>query len=657
MRRLPAAASLLAILVVQAPPARAAPPGRVVVVTVDGTGLADWKRTGLPAFGALLDRGALGLLSTRTAKTETAVPGMRREAYRTLGAGRVGSTSDPTTLIRALQNAGLAANVIASSIAGASSLSQTSVPLPERSDGAFPGSVRTDYPALRTIVTSALTTSQVIVVDTGDPARVEQALGDDARAREHWMGLSLTRADEFLSWLRDQLTTDDLLVVASLTPTRERQHARRYLSAIAMTGAGVPPGLVTTRTTGRDGVATIADLAPTILDGVGIAAPGAMTGRPLRVARDDRAAERVARLESGFIHASIVRGPLLRASIWIAGALAVLSLLTVLSGRGLAGRERGLPATWRAFLETGLLAVATVPFVLLLEPLFRTGSLTATASAVGGAALALALAMRAAFGSRAAFAAVCAATAVVVVADLAAGGSLAARSPLSYLIAEGARFHGIGNEVMGVLIGSVLLGGAALLDRGRGGIRRDLVLASSIVAVVVMAAPNLGAKFGSIPAAVPALALFGLYAVGIRLGPRSVVAVGLVTVLAADIAIVADALRNPEVQSHVGRAVGGGGGEILGRKVGAAGRLLALSFWAVGTVMCGGSAAVLAWRRPALVGRGLWGGPAVRRALLCCAVAGVAAIATNDAGVTAAAWIGVLAACGFFTRLLVPSDP
>ena len=108
MRRLLAAASISAILLIQAIPSAAAPSGRVVVFTVDGTRLRDWRAAGLPAVSAILREGASALLSTRTAENATdvdamvqAVPdGGNPKLVNALAKGRYGiafSTGKPQT--------------------------------------------------------------------------------------------------------------------------------------------------------------------------------------------------------------------------------------------------------------------------------------------------------------------------------------------------------------------------------------------------------------------------------------------------------------------------------------------------------------------------------------------------------------------------------
>jgi len=111
----------------------------VVVVTVDGTRLADWRSRDLFAFGSLMRRGALGLASTRTATIEGRVGRMRREAYRAFGSGRVGARSSAELLASSLTRAGVSTVIMASGIEGSSSLSRTAIATPERMDGSFPG--------------------------------------------------------------------------------------------------------------------------------------------------------------------------------------------------------------------------------------------------------------------------------------------------------------------------------------------------------------------------------------------------------------------------------------------------------------------------------------------------------------------------------------
>ncbi len=660
VRRLLAAASISAILCIQTLPAAAAPSGRVVLVTLDGTRLSDWLSPDLPVLNRVLGAGGVALLSTRTAENPSDPAAARAFAYQTLGAGRISRKGDATAMLGALDRANVETSVVASEIGAfspGSDLTHTGAQrLPERIDAAFPTRARVDLPAAAGTIDAALRTSRVVVTDFGDTARVEHAYGRDPARRDRWMRLAMTRADAFLALVRAGLTGDDTLIVASLAPPQQRRELRRFLSVTAVTGPRIRPGTLTSASTEREGVVTIADITATILDRAGVDRPDTMTGNAMRSVPRAGAPGALASFERALLHASLVRGPLMRGTVITGAALTVLALLTVIAGRGRSGRARGLPTTWRPLLDTGLIAVAAVPLVLLVEPLLGMDGLTPTAITVAAVAIGGALVLRAVAGSRAAITGLLGVTAVAILADLLAGGALAERSPLSYLIAEGARFHGIGNDAMGVVIGAALFSAAAFADRLLTP-RRILLMGGALaLAAGIMVAPQAGAKFGAVPAAVPAFALLVFLATGRRFDLRAAIGIAIVTILTGGLVVAVDLLR--ETGTHVAQAVGGGaGGEILGRKAGAAGRLLALSYWMGAIIACAGSLALIAWRRPSLLGRGLWGRPTARRALACAAVAAAGCIGANDAGVTAAAWVAFLAAASVFSALLVPTEP
>ncbi|MFY9586728.1 MAG: hypothetical protein WAT66_04655, partial [Actinomycetota bacterium] len=534
MRRLLAAASICATLCIQAFPASAAPSGRVVLVTLDGTRLSDWHSPDLPVLGSVMRTGAVALLSTRTAENLADPAGARATAYQTLGAGRISKNGDAAALVRSLERAGVMTSVIGSRIEDAAPSAELTTtrarPLPERADAAFPTGSRVELFAARATLDAALQTSRVVAVDFGDTARVDKAYGDDPVHRSQWIRLAMARADAFLEFIRARLTRNDTLIVASLTPPRQRREVRRFVSVVAVVGPGIRPGMLTSSSTERDGVVTIADLTATILDRAGVEQPDAMTGSAMRALPRAGAPDALASLERDLIHASLVRGPLMRGAMIAGSALAVLALLTVVAGRGRAGRARGFPTTWRGLLDTGLIAVAMLPLLYLVEPLAGATGLAPTVITIAAVAVVAALILRSAIGSRAAIPGILGVTTIAILADLVIGGGLAERSPISYLIVEGARFHGIGNDAMGVVIGAALLTAAATLDREPSTRRLVGVGAGLALAAGAMIAPQAGAKFGAVPAAVPAFALLVFLATGRRFDVRVAIGVAIVTV-------------------------------------------------------------------------------------------------------------------------------
>lgn len=615
--------------------------GKAVVVTIDGTTLAEWDSPSLPSLGALLRSGAVGIMSTRTDSEETDAVRIREAAYRTLGGGARGGARSAGDLAAALQSAGIRIAAI----------------LAERPDPTFPTGSRTDYAALQRAVTAGLRDAGVLIVDTADTARVERVFGPDQASRRRWIGLALSRADAFLGWLREQLGPGDLLIVASVTAPVARLEQRWFLAPVLAFGAGERPGILTSPTTRRAGIVSLTDLAPTILERLGVPPPRTMTGRPIDVVPAEDAPSRLRAREEEILHAAAVRSPLLRGTLGAAIALVVLSLLTVVSGRGRPPPRGRLPRGWRGLLQAALLALSAAPLALLLEPLSRARSTGTSVAFVAGLGVALALIARATIGAHRGLGVILGSTLFVGLFDLVSGGPLAHRSPLSFLVAEGVRFHGIGNEWMGVLIGCALFAGVWTLDRSPSPARALRPVAASLALTAgLMAAPPVGAKLGATLTALPAFGVFALRAAGRRLDRTAVLALAIATVLATDLVVAWDALRSPETQSHIARAVGDPAGGIAGRKLGAALGLLALSIWAQALIVCVGAVLLLAWRRRLLVGRAFWGRPALRAALAAAGVGAAGSIAFNDAGVIAAALIAMLGAAQFFTVLLAPEE-
>src|SRR5690606_17096146 len=108
-----------------------------------------------------------------------------------------------------------------------------------------------------------------------------------------------------------------------------------------------------------------------------------------------------------------------------------------------------------------------------------------------------------------AFTLLCTATVLALGIDTATGASLMQRSHLGYDPIGGSRYYGIGNEYMGVLIGSAAIAAGGWLDKARrpGAIhvRRGplWVVAVGFAAIVfLLASPVHGVNFGGTIAAV-----------------------------------------------------------------------------------------------------------------------------------------------------------
>jgi hypothetical protein len=323
---------------------------------------------------------------------------------------------------------------------------------------------------------------------------------------------------------------------------------RVRLLPTGMLGPGFRARVLYSPTTRRTGLVAVTDMAPTVLDYLGVKIPKQMEGRVIEARPDGNAEDvraRMARLDVVLGR----RGPALRTF----GLALVLMALGLWSAR----RRDGL----RAAARIAFLAVLWVPGVALvcgaLAPTRLAEILALSLGSIGLGALTdrfvpwpLAPALPAAvvFGAHA--------------VDLARGSpwigaSLAGPNPKG-----GARFFGIGNELEAILSLEVLLGlGAALTLVKREYVARMFAF-GCLIAAAIIGSGRLGADVGGVITLGAGAAGAVLASMGGRLTRRRLLVAALVPVAAVLGLVVLDVVTSGG--AHLTRTVihGNGSGEI-----------------------------------------------------------------------------------------------
>ncbi|HLT58120.1 MAG TPA: hypothetical protein VKZ69_05035 [Limnochordales bacterium] len=549
------------------------------------------------------------------------------------------------------------------------------------SDPHWPFGWRTDYDRLWDAFAAAAPAANFIVIELGDLARLDAAaeLIPPARlatlrqqAREGMDGF----IGRLAAWAENRAgpAGDAFLLVVSPTPPATALRHNFLLTPIAWIPLGnagaaadqaagaAGPLLASSPTTRRAGIVTNTDVAPTLLAALGIPPPSAMTGRPLAgvslaaLARDGpptapRPAdpwEAVALIYQRAVAVHRLRPPIVRTFIGLA-----IAVFVGWSGWLAAAALLGVPGpeTRRTWWRWVLLVLLAAPLSLLLLPLLLPRAALApppTAMAGAGLLAAVLAALAAAAGRRqeiASFILLSLATVLALVWDTVRGAPLIKSSVLGYDPITGARFYGIGNEYMGVLIGTALVGTTGLLDlMPRRPWLRWAVIGLYALVAAVLAAPSLGVNVGGTIAAVSGFAVASLLLWRLRLGWRQgLLAAGLVLGAVAG-AAAADLALHPDQPSHLGRAaellLAGDWtalGHIAARKVQLNVRLLRWTIWAQVLVVSLGITAVALHRPGALIQRLEQRHPYLVRGIRGAAVASLVALAANDSGVVAAA--------------------
>jgi len=451
-------------------------------------------------------------------------------------------------------------------------------------DPVFPGVLRTDYEKLWQAFSRS--SQDLVVLDLGDLSRLDEGRKDvlpGVLAAQR--ALTLDRAGAFLGRVWESLDPDrDLMMIVVPTPPAEEIARGSTLSPVVMAGAGVNGDTLTSASTRRPGIVLNTDLAPTVLEFFGLPQRSEMSGRPLLAVAGGGLNAVEARGQQAVL-AHNIRVPIIKGYMvfqLIVVGLVILALLV---------REAGLARRLR--LKALLLVIMAFPAAALLVAFHDYTSATAAAfeliivsSAIAAAASAL--------GRRnpfTAFTVIALLTVALIVIDLLLGAPLQKHSLMSYDVLGGARFYGLGNEYMGVLMGAAILSAASILTHAGPG--RGALPGVGLFLALVFAAtahPHLGANFGgAVTAAVSFIAVILLFA-GVSFTYRTALLGGAAAVAFIGALVVFDALRSPEHQTHIGRAtraVFGGGGSanlqeaanIITRKVNMNIKLIRYTIW------------------------------------------------------------------------------
>jgi len=445
-------------------------------------------------------------------------------------------------------------------------------------DEAAPAGVRSNWERLWQEYQALPFDSGLVVVEAGDFVRLDSVADELTPGQvEHHRRLGWERLNRFLHRLQAELElSTDLLLLASIAPDHAGEKEQDALTPVYALGRGITPGLLSTDTTRRPGLLANVDLAPTILAHFDVARPAAMLGAPLQ------SSSRVIR--TGMIGAW---GGFLKPA-----QQADVGLLEVLDAKHnytLFNHNRRWPyllqpyivaylgalavAAWVIFrakvyspvavLTLGIMTIPLVLFVLPLVPL-PSGWLTFTVTLSATALLTRLLTLLRRVHIMLPLTVLGILTASIVAADVASGGQLMTTSPLGYSPIVGARYYGIGNEYMGILLGSVLMGLCAFADyaqqrlqqRHASVVLQGLILAGFCGAFYLVASPALGANLGGTAAAAVGFSIAGMRMSRGQVNLRTVSLAGAAAAGAVILLGAWDLSRPIADQTHIGHAFG-----------------------------------------------------------------------------------------------------
>ncbi|MBO8171654.1 MAG: hypothetical protein H0Z33_07185 [Bacillaceae bacterium] len=430
------------------------------------------------------------------------------------------------------------------------------------SDLSRPYGVKTDYNKLMQKWLQLKQTTDLTVLEAGDLYRLDTRM--DAMDPEYFQAQRRAVLEEISSFIlqlqQAQSGQDRLLVISPMVNARAVEE-KALLAPVVMLhppSEGKQGGLLTSATTKRDGIIANLDVAPTILNWLQIPVPDQMVGQVIQPLQ--RHSARVFATENGILtlqsrfwgewenihHVYRTRPDILFYYITFQVILLLIAAFT------------WLKVKWRGaytWVRIALLSLLVSPVLFLLEPLIPfIMSRDMTLIVLVGAALFVSFLLEK-LANPVLFLAVALLGWMPVVLDVMAGAPLMKQSYLGYDPLIGARFYGIGNEYMGVVIGSSILFLSSWLER-KG--EKGMKITSSLFFVfllIVFAAPFWGTNAGGALTAIVAFSVTYIKLFDISLNRSWWMTFLLVFIAGFLLLISINLIQGEAGKTHIGRAV------------------------------------------------------------------------------------------------------
>jgi len=530
-------------------------------------------------------------------------------------------------------------------------------------DPGFPGGKRLNREQALQKLDEFSQSARMIVIEYGDGERLAGQLS-------HMNSLASTKhkadfvrdASFFAAGVLEIIDLSrDMLIILSSSPDDAAWACGDRLCPVAVFGPQFNQKLLNSTGTRIPGLVIPDDISATIAGHFGLKLSASATGRPLSPVAGDY--QELVASHSRWVNTERLRRPALETYVAIL-IISILAAAVLILWRG----NPWLQSVWlrsvcRFLLET----LVFMPLSLLVLPLLGITSLAgvlvlATIIAMVLRIISSAICKEPSFT----FAFAGGLTSIILIIDTLSGGFLLHRSLLSYSPMLGARFYGIGNEYMGVLIGMSIVTAAVWLDQTKikSGWKLLPVALYFIIVTVITAFPQWGANVGGAITAAVALSITFLMFTGRKMKLKGILIAGGVTAALLACMIIFEMRKNPAEMTHLGKAflslINDGPQTfvtLIQRKISMNLRLFRATYWTRVLVAFLLILPILFMKPPHVLAQIFRKRPMLRKGFIGAVLASIVALIFNDSGVVAAATCMILAGITLIDLVLIEVYP
>ncbi|ADL11960.1 hypothetical protein [Acetohalobium arabaticum] len=421
-------------------------------------------------------------------------------------------------------------------------------------DTTYPGRVLTDHDYLLGKFKQYSSIADLIIVESGDTARIAKMRDSIPETRFNRLKkCAIKRVDKLLGQLLAEINlSQNKIMIVTPTPPRKAQQKGEKLNLTILAGSGVKHGLLTSSTTKRSGIITNLDIAPTVLTSLGIDEDSSkLIGNSINGIEAESPLTKLYHLDNRINKTFTWRPVLIKGFILLQIFTLVLAAVVILAHKRVTLRLKKIT-------EYLLLSLLVIPIFILFFTFFVKLNIYLIIISFLLLSLGTAYLLKRSFDHELMPVLLLAnLVSFLLVFDLWNNASLIKTSVLGYSPVIGARYYGLGNEFMGLLIGAVLIGVIGIFDCFCNlKQKQDYILLSIFILVVItIGHSQLGANFGGLLTSLAAFSFtYGLIK-GYLFNFRKILVIIILVGLLTGSLVIYDALSPQAESTHIGRTV------------------------------------------------------------------------------------------------------
>lgn len=412
------------------------------------------------------------------------------------------------------------------------------------------GGIRLNQDKLLEEVDRILPQVDILFVDYGDTTRIERSnnLTTDI-VKEKQKNNAIERADKFLGQVIEKVDLEEtLFMVITPNPSKEMSDEGNFaLTPIIMSGANMKKGLLTSNTTNREGLVTNFDFGPTIFNYFNIVESNNFIGESMEIINHETPTEVLLENQGQFLYLRQYR----KVFHWVFIILVGITLLGLYLPQFT--KWKGLSYRIYSYLCFTIMAI---PLTMMTVSLFGYKSIIFDLFYVFGGAFIIVYILDKLCNEKLKIISILGlTTSIFLLIDIFFLKRLMIISPLGSDAIAGGRFYGIGNDYMGILLGSTLIGMFSLFHIYKTKRKSTAIFITLYMSLVIIGlSPFFGANMGGTLSASLILMLTFFIIFEKKISFKSIIIVIIGVFMGIMILAGLDASFNPN-PTHAGKAL------------------------------------------------------------------------------------------------------